>query len=91
MALGRLKSIPPAFWLEAGLAVVSGALFALTLFSADWIEAILPVDPDRGSGSLEWALVGILLLATVIFASRARLRWRRSTTRGFGDGKRQEA
>ena len=60
------------FWIEAGLAVVSGLLLLLTLVSRDWIEALFGVDPDRGNGSLEWLIVAGLLAATVAFGFVAR-------------------
>jgi hypothetical protein len=60
------------FWIEAGLAVVSGCLLLLTLVSREWIEALTGWDPDRGSGSVEWLLVLALLAATATFGVMAR-------------------
>jgi O-antigen/teichoic acid export membrane protein len=65
------------FWIEAVLAVLTAALFVLTLFSREWIELVFGVDPDRGSGALEWAIVATLLLATVTLTVAARVEWRR--------------
>jgi hypothetical protein len=65
------------FWIETTLAAVSGFLCVLTLFSRDWIEAILPIDPDRHNGALEWVVVATLLIATGFFGVRARAEWRR--------------
>jgi hypothetical protein len=42
------------FWLEAGLAMLTGALAIITLFWRDWIEALTGFDPDHQNGSLEW-------------------------------------
>jgi hypothetical protein len=63
------------FWIEFGLAVSYGVLFVLTLVRRDWIESLFGVDPDRGSGSLEWALSILLLISTVAFSVVARLDW----------------
>jgi hypothetical protein len=66
------------FWTEAGLAVISGFLLSLTLVSRGWIEALFRVDPDGGSGSLEWLIVTGLLATTVRFGLLARAEWMRS-------------
>jgi hypothetical protein len=65
------------FWVEAGLGALSAGLFVLTLFVPDWIEAVFRVDPDQHSGSLEWAIVAVLLSMTVVSSLLARREWRR--------------
>ena len=60
------------FLIETGLAIASAALLLLTLISREWIELIFGVDPDGGSGALEWAIVGALLAVTVAFGALAR-------------------
>jgi hypothetical protein len=65
------------FWVESGLAVITAALFVLTLVSQEWIEEIFGVDPDEGSGALEWAIVAALAVATVAFTLLARAEWKR--------------
>jgi hypothetical protein len=65
------------FWIELALAVGSALLVALTLVSREWIEVIFGVDPDGGSGALEWAVVGTLLLASLTFSILARADWKR--------------
>ena len=66
------------FRIEAGLAVFSALLLLLTLISREWIEIVFGVDPDAGSGALEWALVAVSLASTVTFSTLARIEWRRS-------------
>jgi hypothetical protein len=66
------------FWLESVLAGVSLALFALTLITREWIEALTGFDPDHGSGSLEWGIVAVLLCATIALTVLARSEWRRA-------------
>lgn len=68
------------FWLEAILASVTGILFLLTLFTREWIEMIFDVEPDAGSGSLEWIIVAGLLALTITLAVLARFEWRRLQT-----------
>ena len=65
------------FWVEAGLAALSLALLVLTLITREWIEALFGVDPDGGSGALEWALVSALALGTAALMLLARLEWSR--------------
>jgi hypothetical protein len=60
------------FWIEAGLASVSGFLVLLTLVTKDWIEAVFRVDPDHGNGTFEWLIVAVLLATTVSFGLLAR-------------------
>ena len=66
------------FKLEASLAVLSGILFVITLVSKEWIEIIFRVDPDHGSGSLEWTIVAVLAVAAVTCTTLARIEWRRT-------------
>jgi hypothetical protein len=66
------------FWFETGLAIVTGILFVTTLVWHDWIEILFNVDPDQGSGLLEWLIVGGLLIATITLLILARYEWRRT-------------
>jgi len=62
--------------LEVGLAVASLVLGLVALVWPEWIEAVFRVDPDAGSGSLEWAVAAVLLLlaAGAAVAARSDLR-----------------
>jgi hypothetical protein len=66
------------FWLETGMAIVTGVLFIITLVHRDWIETIFNIDPDNGSGTLEWLIVGVLLVVTVTLFTLASFEWRRA-------------
>jgi hypothetical protein len=66
------------FWVEASLAGACVLAFALTLAWREWIEALFRVDPDAGSGALEWGIVSVLGLAAVAFSLVARTEWRRN-------------
>ena len=65
------------FWVETGLAGLSGALFLLTLGWRDWIEAVFGVDLDHRSGGLEWIVAAALLVVSLGLGALARAeRWR---------------
>jgi len=66
------------FWLETGLAIVTGIMFVITLIRRDWIELIFNIDPDQGNGSLERLLVGALLVVTISLFALATYEWRRT-------------
>jgi len=68
------------FWLETGLAILTGILFVVTLVQRNWIEVAFGVDPDNGNGTLEWLIVGVLLVATVALFTLASFEWRRART-----------
>ena len=72
------SSVRARFWLEAGLSSGAGILAILTVIWRDWIEGLTGLDPDRHSGSVEWAIVVGLLLVSVLVALAARAEWRRS-------------
>ena len=60
------------------LASLSAFLLMLTLVLPDWIEVVFHVDPDGGSGELEWLIAGAFALSTVGFGLAARREWRLS-------------
>jgi hypothetical protein len=61
---------------EAGIALLTGALCVLTVVWLDWIEVFTGWDPDRHDGSLEWLIVGVLLVIAVVLGWLARCEWR---------------
>jgi hypothetical protein len=65
------------FWLEVTLAVASGLFLLLTLLWKDWIEIVFGIDPDNHSGSLEWLIVALSAIATLVAGGLARWEWRR--------------
>lgn len=52
-------------------------LFALTLVYPEWIEALTGLEPDAGSGALESAIAGALLLLAMLSAAFANRVFRR--------------
>jgi hypothetical protein len=65
------------FWIELALAGLTAILFVVTLVSREWIELLFGVDPDGGSGALEWGIVLVLFVATLTFGALARFEWKR--------------
>jgi hypothetical protein len=68
------------FWLELALAVLSLAAIALIVVSSSWVEKLTGLDPDQGSGALEWAVVAFLVCATASMGALARSELRRAAT-----------
>ena len=66
------------FWIEAGTATVTSVLFLITLVQGDWIEIVFGVDPDNRNGTLEWLIVGVLLVVTITLFTLASYEWRRA-------------
>lgn len=60
------------FFIETVGAGLSGILFAVTALWPEWIEALTGLDPDGGSGAVEWALAGAFALTAVSLALVAR-------------------
>jgi hypothetical protein len=77
---GRTK-IRLRFWVESALAIVATALAVITLFWHDWIEIVFKVDPDEGSGALEWGIVVVFAVAAILAGTLAGLEWRRARQR----------
>ena len=66
------------FWLETGIAIITGILFVITLIRNDWIEIVFRVDPDNNNGTFEWLIVGALLVVTITLFILASYEWRRT-------------
>lgn len=71
------KPIRLRFWFEAALGTITGLLCVFTLVRRDWIEFLFGVEPDGGSGELEWWIAASLLAVTLILFAFARYEWRR--------------
>ena len=72
----RRVSPPRSSTVQSTLAVVSAALAVLAAVRPQWLEA-LGLDPDHGSGFVEWAVpIGLALVAVALLLaarhSRAR-------------------
>jgi hypothetical protein len=74
------QELRPLFWIEALLALGNAALLVMTVLWKDWIEIVFNIDPDAGSGAVEWGIVVVTLLLTIAFLGLARSEWRRAAT-----------
>ncbi len=66
------RDLRTRFWIEAVVAGVGFALFVLTLVTREWIEILTGLDPDGGSGALEFGFAIALLSVATISATFAR-------------------
>ena len=69
------------FWLEAVLSSAALVLAIVTLLSNEWIEEVFHIDPDGGSGALEWLIVVGLAVVAVVCGALARREARRPRAR----------
>jgi hypothetical protein len=69
----RQETVRSRFWVEVGLAAATAALAVATMIWHDWIEILFEVEPDGGSGELEWLLTAALAVLAV--GSRWRHKW----------------
>jgi hypothetical protein len=72
------------FWLDVAVAVIFWALALATLIRRDWIEFVFGIDPDEGSGALEWLIVATFGVIAVVSAVAARIEWRRAQVAAGG-------
>jgi hypothetical protein len=73
------KRLRSRFWVPTVLASTTTVLAAITLISQEWIEFLFGVDPDGGSGTLEWAIVTALGTCSVAFGLLARTEWKHAS------------
>jgi hypothetical protein len=72
------RDLPARFWFEAAAAVLGTVLFVLTLVTREWFELLTGIDPDGGSGTLEFALAFGLLIVAIASSFAARRSYRRA-------------
>ena len=68
--------------LELVGACVAAAFFVVTLLDREWIEHWFGVEPDAGSGSVEWLIVIAAAVCALGLAMLARRSWLRARQLG---------
>ena len=70
------------FWFEVCAAVAALLFLAAATVNPAWIESVLGVDPDAGSGEVEWLFAGlaagVATASSLLARAELRLRSRRS-------------
>jgi uncharacterized membrane protein len=66
------------FWVEIGLAAITGLLALITPIFPDWIEFVSGWDPDQHDGSVERMIVVGLFVVTTVIVVLAAIEWRRT-------------
>jgi hypothetical protein len=72
------RNFRPLFWVEAGLAAITGLLALITPIFPDWIEFVSGWDPDQHDGSVERMIVVGLFAVTILMVAAAAVEWRRT-------------
>lgn len=62
---------PSRFWAEIVVSIIAVGMAVLTLSTPQWIERVFGIDPDRGSGSLEWIIVAVLAAVALVMIALA--------------------
>ncbi len=65
------------FWIEAVVSAANIGLLAFTLLWPEWIELVFHIDPDAGSGALEWSIVAVTSTVSLVCFILMRVEWRR--------------
>jgi uncharacterized membrane protein len=73
------RNFRPLFWVEVGLAAITGLLALITPIFPDWIEFVSGWDPDQHDGSVERMIVVGLFVVTIVMVFAAAIEWRRTT------------
>ena len=72
------RNFRPLFWIEVGLAAITGVLALITPICPDWIEFVSGWDPDQHDGSVERMIVIGLFVVTIVIIALAAIEWRRT-------------
>lgn len=71
------------FYVEAAIAGLTSVLTVVTLISKEWIEIVFGIDPDGGSGALEWSIVGCLAVGSAALSLTGWREWARPAPTTF--------
>ncbi len=76
----RDRSLTIRIIVQFALAALFLAVAVVTVIEPEWIEVVFGIDPDRGSGALEWVIVlalGVLAVVAAGFGARTVIQRRR--------------
>lgn len=79
------RKMSAVFWIECMGALSTLLLTISTAIWPNWIELLFEAELDGGDGSLEWLIVFVLFVATVVLSFLARSEWRRTCGRSGVD------
>lgn len=72
------RNLGPGFLFKVVISSANGVLFAATVAWPQWIEFLFHVDPDHGSGQLEWLILLVSFAVSLWTAVLARRDWRQA-------------
>jgi uncharacterized membrane protein len=72
------RNIRRPFWVEIGLAAITGLLALITPIFSDWIEFVSGWDPDQHDGSVEWLIIVGLFIVPIVMVAAAAIEWGRN-------------
>lgn len=72
-----MPEVRARFWVAVGTGIACLILLVATLITREWVELLFGVDPDQGSGALEWLLVIGFGAVSATSLGLARWEWRR--------------
>jgi uncharacterized membrane protein len=72
------RNVRRLFWLEIGLAGITGLLTLITPIYPNWIEFVSGWELDQRDGSAEWLITVGLFTVTVVIVAAAAIEWRRN-------------
>jgi hypothetical protein len=72
------RTLRHRFWLELAAAGVAFVMIILTAVIPNWIELFFGLDPDAGSGGMEWLITAAPVGLFLGFGLLARVEFRRA-------------
>jgi hypothetical protein len=66
------RSIAIRYRVECLLTIVSGVALLLAIVAPQWLEAVSGLEPDGGSGAVEWGLAFAFAMSTAMWFLLAR-------------------
>ena len=66
------RSLAIRYRVECLLTIVSGVALLLAVVAPQWLEGVSGLEPDGGSGAVEWGLASALAVSTAMWFLLAR-------------------